>query len=133
MKLAIPTEDKKSIEEHFGGAPYFLVISVEGGKVIDREIREKPSHKNFADEEEHPPLNEEGRHGVGSDASERHKVIYETIKDCDVIIAGRMGFGAYGDMQHFGIKAIVTDVKDIDEAIFLYLDGKLRHKDDRVC
>ena len=28
MKIAIPTEDKNMISEHFGGAPYFMVITI---------------------------------------------------------------------------------------------------------
>jgi len=59
--------------------------------------------------------------------------MHEVIKDCDLIIANRMGLGAYIDMQGFGMKVIVSDVKDIDGAVSLYLDGKLSHKDDRIC
>ncbi len=38
MKIAIPTEDKTTISEHFGGAPYFLVVTVEGNKVVKKEV-----------------------------------------------------------------------------------------------
>ncbi|GAB6163657.1 NifB/NifX family molybdenum-iron cluster-binding protein [Desulfothermus naphthae] len=133
MKLAIPTEDKTTISEHFGGAPYFTVVTVEDNKITNKEIREKPGHKDFAGEEHSPQTSETGRHGIGPVASERHKKIFEVIKDCDLIITGRMGLGAYIDMQGFGMKVIVCDVKDIDGAVSLYLEGKLSHKEDRIC
>ena len=133
MKIALPTEDKTTVSEHFGGSPYFMVVTVKNNKVVSKEIREKPSHKDYAGNEEHPPLDERGRHGFGPQASERHKQIYEVIKDCDVLISGRMGFGAYLDMQGFGMKVIVCDTKEIDEAVSLYLNGKLPHKEERVC
>ena len=133
MRIAIPTEDKTTISEHFGGAPYFAVVTVEDNKMIDKEIRDKPGHKDFAGGEQSPQTTETGRHGVGPVASERHKKIYEAIKDCDLIIASRMGLGAYIDMQGFGMKVIACDVKDIDDAVSLYLDGKLSHMEDRIC
>jgi len=132
VKIAIPTEDKSTVSQHLGGAPYFMVVTIEDNKVVGKEAREKPSHKDFADGEEHPPVDEEGRHGFGPDASERHRQLHEAIKDCDVLIAGRMGFGAYGDMQSFGMKVIATDVNGIEEAVSLYLDDRLPHKEDRV-
>ncbi|RKX70800.1 dinitrogenase iron-molybdenum cofactor biosynthesis protein [candidate division WOR-3 bacterium] len=133
MKIAIVTEDKTTISEHLGGAPYFMVVTIEGDKVVNRETRKKIGHKEFAGEETHPPTDEKGRHGFGPRASERHQKIFDAIKDCDVLIAGRMGLGAYTDMQGFGLKVICTDVKDIEEAVSLYLTGKLTHREDRVC
>jgi len=48
MKIAIPIEDKTIISEHFGGVPYFTVVTVEDNKITNKEIREKPGHKDFA-------------------------------------------------------------------------------------
>ena len=133
MKIAIAIEDETSVSEHLGGAPYFMVVTVENDKIVNKEMREKPGHKDYADEEEHPQLDEKGRHGFGPNASERHKKIHETINDCNILIAGRMGYGAYMDMQSFGMEVVVSDVKDIEEAVSLYLDKKLSHKEDRIC
>ena len=133
MKVAIVTEDKVHISDHLGGAPYFVVITVEQGNVVGREIREKFGHEKYAGEEDHPQTDEKGRHGFGPQASERHKEIYEIIRDCGVLIAGRMGFGAYEDMRGFAMKVIATDVKNIDKAITLLLKDELPHLMDRIC
>jgi len=36
-----------------------------------------------------------------------------------------MGWGAYESLKTQNIEPIVTDVKDIEEAVKLYLEGKL--------
>jgi hypothetical protein len=36
-----------------------------------------------------------------------------------------MGLGAYNSMKQFDIKPVVTDLRDIDEAVQAFVDGKL--------
>jgi predicted Fe-Mo cluster-binding NifX family protein len=56
----------------------------------------------------------------------------EAILDCQVLLAGGMGWGAYEAMQGYGIETIATDVENIDEAVELYLAGKLAILMDRL-
>ena len=133
MKIAIPTKDGATLSRHFGGADKFVIVTVEDGKETARETRERPAHRDFAAGEENPQTDERGRHGFGPQATERHKAIHDVIKDCDVIIASRMGLGAHEDMRSFGMKVIVTEVEDIDSAVSLYASGQLKHREDRVC
>lgn len=133
MKIAIPTEDKVTISEHFGGAPFFVVATVESDKVLGKEIREKPGHEKYAATEIGPQLNEKGIHGFGSLAAKRHDEIRKVIKDCNAAIVGRIGLGAYQDLIVSGLKVTVTDVKEIDEALSLYLQEKLPSLEERIC
>ncbi len=133
MKIAIASEDKTSISEHLGGAPYFVVVTVENDKAVNKETRDKPGHGEFADVELHPQLDERGQHGFGEIAAKRHKEIREVIKDCDVLITGRVGFGAYQDLEVSGLKVVVTDEKGIDTAVSLYIEDKLPSLKERIC
>ena len=56
----------------------------------------------------------------------------ETISDCQVLLAGGMGWGAYESMKSYNIKPVVTDVESIDEAVQLYLNGKLANLMERL-
>jgi predicted Fe-Mo cluster-binding NifX family protein len=56
----------------------------------------------------------------------------EPISDCQVLIAGGMGWGAYENLTSQNIKPIVTDIKNIDEAVKLYLEGKLINLQQRL-
>ena len=49
----------------------------------------------------------------------------DPITDCQVLLAGGMGWGAYESLNNRGINAVITDVSNIDEAVKLYLEDKL--------
>ena len=51
MKIAIVTDDGKTISRHFGRATHYLVVTAEDGKIIERELREKLGHQHFSSEE----------------------------------------------------------------------------------
>lgn len=123
MKIAAITEDGTTLSQHFGRAPYYVVVTAEDGEVVGKETRDKPGHHTFASQ--HSPSAHEEGHGFGAEAQSKHASMAEPIADCQVLIAGGMGWGAYENLKSRGIEAIVTDIKTIDEAVKLYLEGKL--------
>jgi predicted Fe-Mo cluster-binding NifX family protein len=131
MKIAAVSEDEFAISQHFGRAPYFVVLTIEEGQIVDKETRAKPGHHTFAAHVP-PKLASEESHGYDSGADVRHASMAEAIQDCQVLIAGGMGWGAYEAMQSYGIEPIVTDVKNIYEAVLLYLKGKLPNLMERL-
>jgi predicted Fe-Mo cluster-binding NifX family protein len=56
----------------------------------------------------------------------------QSINDCQVLLAGGMGWGAYDSMKSRDIETVITDVPNIDEAVQLYLDGKLSNLMERL-
>jgi predicted Fe-Mo cluster-binding NifX family protein len=130
MKIAVITEDGTTISQHFGRAPFYLVVTVEDGKIVNREKRNKTGHHTFA--AHHPDLAPGEKHGYDAGSEVRHASMAETIADCQVLIAGGMGWGAYESMKSHNIEAVVTDVASIDEAIKLYLEGKLPNLMERL-
>jgi predicted Fe-Mo cluster-binding NifX family protein len=130
MKIAVISDNGTTVSQHFGRAPYYVVITAEDGKIVDKEKREKPGHQSFAPHQGHH-AHEEG-HGYGAGAQSRHASMAEPIADCQVLIAGGMGWGAYENLTSRGIETIVTDIKNIDEAVKLYLEGKLLNLQQRL-
>jgi predicted Fe-Mo cluster-binding NifX family protein len=131
MKIAVITEDGTTISQHFGRAPYYAVVTVEDGKVVSKEKRDKAGHHTFAaHREEHLAPGE--RHGYDAGAQVRHASMLETITDCQVLLAGGMGWGAYDNLKSRGIEPVVTDVENIEEAVKLYLEGKLPNLMERL-
>jgi len=131
MKIAAITEEWTTISQHFGRAPYYLVLTVEDGKVVSKERRDKAGHHTFA-AGQHPDTAHGERHGYDAGAQSRHATMAETIDDCQVLIAGGMGWGAYESLKSRGIEPVVTDVENIDEAVKLYLEGKLLNLMERL-
>jgi predicted Fe-Mo cluster-binding NifX family protein len=130
MKIAAITEDGTTISQHFGRAPSYLVVTVEEGKVTAKETRAKSGHHSFA--AHHADTAPGERHGYGEGAQARHASMMETIADCQVLIAGGMGWGAYDGLKSMNIEPIVTDVTSIDEAVKLYLEGNLPNLMERL-
>jgi len=48
-----------------------------------------------------------------------------SIADCQVLICGGMGMGAYESMRRLNITPVVTDIIDIDTAVNQYIKGNL--------
>jgi len=131
MKIATISEDGVTISQHFGRAPLYVVITVEEGKVTSKETRDKAGHHTFAAHQS-PDLAPGERHGYDTGSQVRHANMAETISDCQVLLAGEMGWGAYESMKSYNIEPVATDVKNIDEAVQLYLDGKLENQMERL-
>lgn len=124
MKIATISEDGTTVSQHFGRAPYYLVITVEDGKVVSKEQRDKAGHHTFS-AGQHPDTAPGERHGYDAGAQSRHATMAQSISDCQVLIAGGMGWGAYESLKGRGIETIITDVENIEEAVRLYVEGKL--------
>ena len=131
MKIAAITEDGTTISQHFGRAPLYLVVTVEDGKVTNKETRDKAGHHTFA-AHQHPETAPGEPHGYDTGAQTRHASMAETIADCQVLLAGGMGWGAYESMKDHNIETIVTDVENIEEAVRLYLAASLSNLMERL-
>ena len=130
MKIAAITEDGATVSQHFGRAPYYLVVTVEDDKIVSKEKRDKAGHHTFAHQEEHLAPGE--RHGYDAGAQAKHATMAQSIDDCQVLIAGGMGWGAYESLKSRGIETIVTDVENIEEAVKFHLQGKLPNLMERL-
>jgi predicted Fe-Mo cluster-binding NifX family protein len=125
MKIAAITEDGSTISQHFGRAPKYLVLTIENGNIVGRELRDKLGHSQFHDEHGHDHHDGQDRHGYGPAAENRHARMSEAIADCEAILCGGMGRGAYESMQQRNIRPVVTDIQDIEEAAMAYATGKI--------
>lgn len=122
INIAAVTDDGLTISQHFGRAKYYEVIMTENGKIIKRERREKLGHHNFAQGGHH---HHGDHHGQDEHSHNKHISMAEAIKDCQVLIARGMGNGAYQSMLHLNIKPIVTDIKNIDDAVKAVIEGSI--------
>jgi predicted Fe-Mo cluster-binding NifX family protein len=127
MKIAVISDDGATISQHFGRALLYVVITVEGGKEISREKRQKMGHAQFSGEEheEHHHDADPRGHGFDPASQNRHGRMIDAISDCEALLAGGMGAGAYQSIKQANIRPIVTDIANIDDAVKAYLDGSI--------
>ena len=94
MKIAAVSDDETTISQHFGRAPLYVVVTVEEGKVIGKETRNKTGHHTFATHQP-PHFAADEKHGYDTGSQVKHQSMSETISDCQVLLTGGMGWGAY--------------------------------------
>ncbi len=131
MKIAVVTDDGQTICQHFGRARFYTVVSVENGKVTSKELRPKAGHHvagmQHESHETHGP-----QHGFDANAQASHAGMMANITDCQLVIAGGMGWGAQVSLKQAGIAVHMTDVEKIDEAIKLFIENKLPNIQERL-
>jgi predicted Fe-Mo cluster-binding NifX family protein len=128
MKIAVVTMDGETVSQHFGRSPYYAIITVENGKVNSRELRRRGTGHFAPGGPQHGgDLDESGRHGYGPGARMSHAAMAQEISDCNVLIAGGMGSGAYENFKEAGLDVILTDYNLIDDAVKAYLEGTLKN------
>jgi predicted Fe-Mo cluster-binding NifX family protein len=127
MKIAIVTDDGETISAHFGRARAYLAITVEDGSIVHREMRPKSAPhldgaRHAGDDESHD----------GPAAHARHDEMIAPIADCAYLVARGMGRGAYDRISAAGIRPVVTDLVDPDEASLACAAGRITDLVDRL-
>ena len=124
MKIAVITDDGKTISQHFGRAQHYLVATVENGQIVNREMRDKLGHNHFSSqphEEEKPGQ----PHGTDAASHNKHLQMSGAITDCEALLCRGMGTGAYESIKARNIRPMITDIADVDEAVMAYASGKI--------
>lgn len=125
LKIAVVSDDGEHISQHFGWAPYYVVVTVENGEVVAKEVRSKAGHHQEESGHHHHHHDHGHGHEHGHHDHALHGRMASNIRDCSVVIAGGMGQGAYASLSQAGLKVHITDQRDIDTAVRRYLDGNL--------
>ena len=131
MKIAFVTDDGTAITQHFGRAGKYLVVEVADGKEISRELRNKMGHREFH------TAGEEKSHSNGHSHDDpanhnKHVQMISAINDCDVVVCGGMGRGAFNSIVSLGKEVMMTNTSDINGALKGYLAGELTNMADLV-
>jgi predicted Fe-Mo cluster-binding NifX family protein len=130
MKIAVVSDDEATISRHFGRAPYYIVLAIEEGQIVGRETRAKAGHHTFGGCDCHTAPGEPHGHGEHSEA--KHQMMADTIDDCDAVIVGGMGWGAFESLKARGIEPVITDERDAAQAALAYWHGTLPNLTDRL-
>jgi predicted Fe-Mo cluster-binding NifX family protein len=131
MKIAFVTDDGVAITQHFGRAGKYLVVEIEDGKELSRDLRDKLGHTHFRQAEKEHSHAENQAHNDPADHS-KHVQMMAAIEDCDVVVCGGMGRGAFQSIVSLGKEVFMTNTNDINGALKGYLAGELVNMSDLV-
>lgn len=129
-KIAIPTNDGKTISRHFGQASAFLILTLDNGEIIEQELRELSDsgdhdHHNHDHHHDH-----QHQHGMGGNRS--HSAKFDYIRDCQILISGGMGQPAVQRLNDMGIQVALTDHKGIADLLQEIKAGQVKHNPRRI-
>lgn len=125
IKIAVITEDGEKISSHFGMAPFYKVLTAQDGVVVETAMLDKPHHEHHPDHSDHGHARLHTI-GVGTDGHGRdhHDDMFAPVNDCQVLLAGGMGEGAYRRARAAGLKVVFVGGL-IEKAAAEYLAGTL--------
>ncbi|MCL5744849.1 MAG: NifB/NifX family molybdenum-iron cluster-binding protein, partial [Acidobacteria bacterium] len=95
MRIAVPTNDGKSISEHFGKSAGFLVFEVENDQVKNREMR--------TNEMQHSHEQGACHHAARPGGPHSHASLVSTLAGCEVVLCAGMGQRAADALKSSGI------------------------------
>lgn len=105
MKIAVTSQNRKTITEHAGRCRKFWVFTIQGNAIVDKQLLELPKEQSLHESSVHEP---------------------HPLDDIDVFITAEMGQGMVRRLGRKGIKGLMTKESDPDTAVSLYLKGELK-------
>jgi len=127
MKIAVVTDDGTAVSQHLGRARYYAVVTVEEGRELRTELLDRSDTLvPVAEHEARQGLTGEiDCHGTGTAAAASHLRMVQPIRDCQVLLGGGMSWSARECLLGAGIRPILTDIEQVDDAVRAYLDGTI--------
>lgn len=120
MKIAIVSDDGKTIGSHFGRTRGFVIFEVDGNKLVKQEYLPNTFTGHARQME--------GRQNI-----DRHGTVIKALSGCKAVISHGMGRRIYDDLINAGIEVFITDEVDVKKALELYLKGNLKDRPDMAC
>jgi predicted Fe-Mo cluster-binding NifX family protein len=105
MKIAVSSQNRKTVTGHAGKCRRFWIYDIDSCEVMDRRLVELALEETF----------HEG-HGVGP----------HPLGEVNVLITGGMGDGLQRRLKQMGILAVATAETDLERAVADWLNGTLK-------
>lgn len=129
MKVAVASNDGRTISAHFGRSRGFVIFEVNDGEVRQAGYLENTfTGHALGHHHEHAHHSGGGYH----QHHHSHRGILEALQDVDVVISHGMGWRIYEDLKSAGKQVFVTEETDVEKAVKMYAEGKLTNLDDLI-
>ncbi len=126
MKIAIATDDRKTIARRTGRAAEFALITIENGKLISMDFvknththHDHDEHQGQGHGHHHEHVNGQGQHhGEGHS----HKEIVDALKGVDLFLATHLGPHFKVEIEEAGIPYEMVKTDLIEDLLKPYLN-----------
>jgi len=132
-RIAIASNDGKSVVGQFGYTQFFKVISIDDGKVVDEELREIDLNYDGSDIEENKKNVVSGLSlNVVYGSNYKYQRHLNHLKDCDVVISRKFCGNGILSVERTNKVPILTRNNNFEKCVKEFIDGNLVHHTDRV-
>lgn len=104
MKIAVTSQNQKTVTEHAGKCRKFWIYDIEAGAIAGKKLIELAFEQSFY----------ASRHQLAS-----------PLTEVNVLISGSMGAALYQCLLEAGIRPLITSEESPDEAVTAFLAGHL--------
>lgn len=101
MKIAVTSQNRKTVTPHAGVCRNFWIYTVEYQQIADKQLLELSKEQSFHNSKTAGPL----------------------VEMIDVLLTGGMGKGLPQRLARYGVEALVTDETDPTAAVNHYLES----------
>lgn len=122
MKIAAATNDGSTIAADFRRAAYYAVLTVEGGQIVGRELRQKQPqgwYRAIGHTEHHGPA------GAVPEVAHRHDLLADPIRDCQAALVAGIDPVDRGHLEEIDVWPVVVEPGPIDVAVRAFVAGTL--------
>ena len=125
MKIAVATDDFKTVTGHVGRCNGFLVYEVENGEILSQEKRENnfTNHKK----ENHDSHNHSHEHGHS------HSDLVDGLTDCSHLICTSAGWRLQDDFKNANKELVFTNEEIAEEVAKKFSLGTLEVNGEGAC
>lgn len=123
-KIAVATDDGKTVAGHAGRCLAFLVFEAEDKEIKRNYLVQNPNTRHW----DALRTGQEHEHGHGD-----HVSLTGALGDCKAVISGGMGPRLVRDFEARGIACLITEEQDAVQAAKSYLEGRLIATNESSC
>ncbi len=127
MKIAVASDDGITLTGHVGRCEMFIVFEVLNKEIVNIEKRINSFTMHKTSEYQHK------NHNHTHTGSGKHTGIIYGLKDCSYLICSKCGPGLVEDLFNNGVQIILTEEMDAQEAVKLFVEGKLKSNPEKEC
>ena len=134
QRIAVVTDDEKTISRHFGRAKYYLIFTVSDGQIVDVSRIEKPAHSH-SHQRHHAKGVQVAVNEIEMGHGEAPAVVvdkFALLEGCDVLVTRGMGYGANNHLLEMNIRPVLTDIPRVEDAVAAVIDGSIVHHPEKL-
>lgn len=134
MKVAIASDDGKTIADHFGRTLGFVIYDISGkGEIVGKNYHQNNHTQHVQGHGHQHGHHHEHGHEHGHGAEHGHGPVLSLLGGVQVVICRGMGRRILMDLNQAGIQPFIVNVDEVEDAIQKFLSDQLENDLSRQC